>query len=169
MNKETSEILQLGVVFGVIAVFLDLFLIPLPVLNWLALGVAFLFVSVIILQSVASLVPRQTRIISSPPEKSDELDDLTEVIGRAYGKNQNESIDVLTDKLRSIAINTVAAKTRFSKKEVMDLAANDPAFLARMLNDEQLSSLVAEGYHRHERLNYSQVNQLLMKIEEGHL
>lgn len=169
MNKETSEILQLGVVFGVIAIFLDLFLIPLPVLNWLALGVAFLFVSVIILLRVASLVPMQSRSVCSRPEKSDELDDLTEVVERAYGKHQSESIDVLTDKLRSIAINTAAAKTRLSKKEVMDLAEGDPASLARMLDDEELSSLLAEGYHGHERLKYSQVNHLLMKIEDGRL
>jgi len=169
MNKKASEVLQLGIVFGVIVIFLDFFLIPLPVLNWLALGVAFLFVSAIILQSVASLVPRQSQIVPSPPEKSDELDDLAEVVERAYGKDHSESSDALTEKLRSIAINAAAAKTRLSKKEVMDLAEKDPASLARMLNDEKLSSLLAEGYHGHERLKYSQINQLLIRIEERHL
>jgi hypothetical protein len=166
MNKETSEILQLGVVFAAVAVLLDLFLITLPVLNWLALGVAFLFVSVMILESVAKLVPRQSRRTPPTPQRTDELDTLTDVVESAYVRNQSESLEILLDKLKSIAINNVAARTRLSKKEVMDLAANNPGSLASLLNVKELPWLLATGYHRHERLNQKQLNEVLTRMED---
>jgi len=163
MNKQASELLQLGVIFGIIVVVVDLFFIPYPVLNWLALSVAFFFVSAIILDSVSRLVARQSRHATSAPSGTDELDYLTDVVERAIGSDQHESMEILRDKLKSIAVSTLAARTRESKDEVLELASR--GLLGKTLKDEELLQLMSANHSAAGPLNYRRVNELLTRIE----
>lgn len=163
MNNRVTETVQLGIVFGVIVVFLDVFLLQLPILAWLALGLAFFFVAVIILESVTRLVPseRQRPLSNLMPE--DELQHLSSVVQRALDDHDQDAQNVLTEKLKSIALSTVAARMRLSKREIMELAENNPDSLHTIVVDPEMLELLSGKTSNHQ--DRQRLNQLLSKIE----
>ena len=164
MNKQVARIVQLGIIFTVIVVFLDVFLIQLPILDWLALGVTFFFVAVAILDSVASLVSKEKPKLGSRPEKDDELQYLSDVVDRAINRNEHESLGVLSEKLRSIATGAVAVRTKLSKKEILERADNDPSSLLAIVKDQQIVKALAKNAML-EGVKREQIETLLSKIE----
>lgn len=166
MNRQTTQILELGIIFAVVVAFADVFLIQLPVLDWLALAVAFFFVAAVILDSVARLVPSEKRKLQSTREIDDELQYLADVIDRAINRHEHESLQLLSEKLRSIALGTVAARRKLSKKEILELARNDPSSLLAIVKDEQIVRLLLGNAQMPEVADRHQVEELLSKIED---
>ncbi len=165
MNKQVAQILQLGIIFTVIVGFLDVLLTQVPVLDWLVLGVTFFFVAAAIIDSVARLVPRENHRLASNHVEEDELQHLAEVIDRAANRRENEALGILFGRLRSIALGTVAARTRLSKKEVMELVQNNPNSLLAIVKDEKIVRLLSGRAQMFEAVNHQQVEEFLSRIE----
>lgn len=164
MNRQIAQVLQLGIIFTVIVVFLDVLLGQLPILVWLGLGVTFFFVAVAILDLVASLVSKEKPRLDSKHEKYDELQYLSEVVDRAANRNEHESLEVLSEKLRSIALGAVAVRTKLSKEEILELANDNPSFLLAVVKDEQIAKALGRNAVL-EVANRDQIESLLSKIE----
>jgi hypothetical protein len=145
MNKQATQILQLGVFLSALVVFLDIFLMQLPVLDWLGLGVAFFFVAILILDLTAQLAHQEKHPATSKHQEHDELEWLEELADRAVHGHHPESINVLSERLRSLAITTVAARKRLTRKELQELADNDPKSLDSIVKDAQMVKLLARN------------------------
>jgi hypothetical protein len=162
MNEQITETIQLGIVFGVIVVFLDIFLFQLPVLAWLALGLTFFFVAAIILESVTRLVPRERHASVSSPGPEDELQHLSVIVQRALDRHDHEAQGVLAEKLRSIALSTVAGRMKLSRREITELAEKEPDSLSIIANDQEIIELLAGK--RYDIEDSRQLDELLSKI-----
>jgi len=169
MNKLVTEILQLGIFFAAIVVFLDVFLTQLPVLDWLALGVVFFFIAAMILDSTARMVPKEKRLSSSKHKEHDELQWLEDVVDRTVNKHQPEALEILAEKFRSIALARIVARTNLSKKELQELAENSPNNLLGIVKDEQIARLVAGNAPLLASASYRQIAELLSMIEDWQL
>lgn len=167
MNEQVTKILQLGIIFTVVIVFLDVFLTQLPVLDWLALGITFFFIAVAILDSLARLVPKEKRgqIQVLRKEEDEELEQLANLVARAINRRENEAQKLLSEKLRSIALGTAAARTGFSKREIRELAEKDPDSLRMLVKDEQIMKLLAGNGQFLSGADASQLDELISKIE----
>lgn len=169
MNRLTGQIIQLGVVFGIIVVFVDFFFSPLAPLDWLALAVSFAFVAAMIVDSIVSLVPKgsvtkQNVNLASEPDNGDAFQDLEDLVEGAVYRHQRESIELLTLRLRSILFGAAAARTRLTKEQIRDLSQRGTAALGAEVKDQQLAGLLSRTNRTD--LNPRELDALLYKIED---
>ncbi len=165
MNKHTSQILRLGVVFTALVAFIDVFLTQLPILDWLALSIVFLLLATVTLDSVMPLVPKQMHHAQSVSERRDELDNFEEIIKRAVSKNDHEAIEMLVGKLRLIVAGAIATESNLSTREILEQAENGSDSIRSIVRDEQMLKLLAgnpsvlgTGTHR-------EIERFLTKVE----
>ena len=163
MNDQVTATIQLGIIFGIIVVFLDVFLYQLPVLAWLALGLAFFFVAVIITESVTRLVPTERQRPLSSLVHEDELQHLSLIVQRALGMHDPEAQNMLAERLRSIVLSALGARMKVSRGEIVDLAEKDPDALQAIVDDKEMLGLISSKKSSHE--SAQQLDQLLSKIE----
>jgi hypothetical protein len=163
MNDRVTETIQIGIIFGIIVVFLDVFLFQLPVLAWLALGLAFFFVAVIIIESMTRLVPRERQRLPSKLVHEDELQHLSLTVHRALDMHDQEAQSMLAEKLRSIVLSTLAARMKVSRREIVDLAEKNSDSLQAIVSDKEMLGLLSGKKSNHE--SAQQIDQLLSKIE----
>ena len=72
---------------------------------------------------------------------------------------------ILSNNLKSLALGAIAARTRLSKKDILQLAENNWQFLQAIVQDEEMVNLLS-GYRPHdEALNEKELEQRLSKIE----
>jgi hypothetical protein len=173
MNERITEIIQLGIVFGVVVVFLDAFLPRVPsiagaseslkVLSWMALSLAFFFVAVLIVESVMKLVPIESQRSTPNTVPQDELQHLSRIIYRAIERQDQEAQSLLVEKLRSIVQSNLAAGMNLSRREIAELAEQGSLSLPGVVNDQQMLELLANKVPK--SVGRQQVDQLLSKIE----
>ncbi len=145
MKKEVTHILQMGAFFAGSVIILDLLLTKIPVLDWFALGLVFCLAGALILDSVAHLVPKETLRATEIRDKEEELQYLADAIDAAIYQRDKRSLKILSEELRSLALGTIAGQTRLSKKEILELSANDPQSLQAIVRDERMMKLLSRN------------------------
>lgn len=165
MNAQARHVLQLGVFFAGTIIILDALLLQIPVLDWLALGLAFFFIAASILASIARRVPWQRRKVISIPETRNELEYLAGVIDSALYRDDPNSSRTLSEEIKSIVLGVVAVRTRLSKKEILELAENHPENLRVMIHDDVIMRLLASHPQLDANLTEEKLEQTLSKID----
>ena len=163
MNDRVTKTIHLGIIFGIIVVFLDVFLYQLPVLFWVALGLAFFFVAVIITESVTGLVSSEKQKLPSDLVHEDELHRLSLVIHRALDMHDQPAQIMLAEKLRAIALSALAAQMKVSGEEMVRLAEGNSDSSQALVNDKEVLGLLSSKKSNYE--SAQQLDQLLSKIE----
>jgi membrane protein implicated in regulation of membrane protease activity len=165
MNRQAAQILQLGLFFAGGVIFLDLLLTQLPDLDWLVLSLVFLLAAVAILGSVTSVVPRQTGRSISLQQRENEFQRLANVVNAAVYGHDKGSLRVLSEHVKALALGALAARTRLSKKEILELAENDKQSLQAIVQDEEMMRYLA-GYQAHDEApSEKKFEEMLSKIE----
>ena len=165
MNRPATQILQLGLFFAGAVIVLDLFLTYLPVLDWFALSLIFILAAAAILGSVTRTVPRQTSKSLSLQHKEDEFQHLADVINAAVYGQDKTSLRILSEHIKSLALGTIAARTRLSKKEILELAENDRQSLQALVQDEEMIRCLAGYQPQREGPSEKEFEEMLSKIE----
>ena len=165
MNTQATQILQLGLFFAGAVIVLDLLLTLLPVLDWFALSLLFLLAAAAILASVARTVPRQTGKSISLQQREDEFQHLADVVNAAVYGHEKESLRILSEHIKSLALGTIAARTRLSKKEILELAKNDRQSLQAIVQDEEMIRCLAGYQPQDEAPSEKEFEEILSKIE----
>jgi len=165
MNTQAKQILQLGLFFAGAIIVLDLLLTQFPVLDWFALSLIFILVAAVILGSVSRTVPRQRGKPLSLQHKEDEFQHLADVINAAvYGRDKT-SLRILSEHIKSLALGTIAARTRLSKKEILELVESDRKSLQAIVHDEEMIRCL-EGYQPQDKgPSEREFEEMLSKIE----
>ena len=165
MNRQSNQILELGLFFGGAVIVLDVFLSQVQALDWFALGLIFFLASAIILGSVARTVPTQKEKSITLQQKEDEFQQLADTVNAAVYGHDRKSLRILTEYLKSLALGTVAAGTMLSKKEILELAENDKQTLEDVVKDEEMIKLLTGHQPRDEPLSEHEFEKMLSKIE----
>lgn len=165
MNRQAAQILQLWLFFAGAVIFLDLLLTQLPDLDWLALSLIFLLGAAAILGSVTHTVPRQTGRSISLQQREDEFQHLADVVNAAVYGHDKGSLRILSDHIKALALGTIAARTRLSKKEILELAENDKQSLQAIVQDEEMMRCLAGYQAQDEALSEKKFEEMLSKIE----
>jgi len=165
MRQQVASILQIGIAFTAVVMFLDVLLNEYPALNWLALTVLFSLVAAIILDLLARGIPTEKRPLRPPPQRERDLDYLEGIVENAISRHDERSCRVLYEKLRSIALGTVAAKTRRTKKEILELAQMDTKALLGLVEDSAILGLIVGNASAMRYDGHQRVEELLSRIE----
>jgi hypothetical protein len=165
MNTQVKQMLEFGLVFAGAVILLDVFLSQIQIFDWLALGLVFFLAAVVMVGSVAHTIPRQKRKSIVFEQKEDGFQQLADTVNAAmYGHNRT-SMRILSEHLKSIALGTVAARTKLSKKEILELAEHDKTALENLVRDEVIAKLLCGYQPRDERLSEDEIEKTLTKIE----
>jgi len=165
MNRQATQILELGLFFAGAVIILDLLLAQLPVLDWLALGLFFLLVAAAILGSVARAVPKQTGKSISLQQKEDEFQHLADLVNAALYEHDKGSLRILSRHIQSLALGTIAARTRLPKRQILELAKNDKQSLQAIVQDEEMIRCLAGFQPQGEAPSKKEFEEMLSKIE----
>lgn len=105
MTEHNQRILRIAVFYTGAAAIVDYFLARTPIIGWLTLGFVFVFFAALIVDSVVRLLASEGlaagKILHRPV---DDLERLEEIIERALVQGQSESLKVLENRLRSLAL-----------------------------------------------------------------
>ena len=165
MNKQTTQILELGIFFAGAVIILDVLLAQIPLLDWLALGLAFFLAAALILGSVSRTIPKQARKAISIGQKEDQFRHLADVVDAAvYGRNKM-ALRILSEQLKSLALGTIAARARLSRKEILELAEKEPQSLSAIVQDEEMRRLLAGYPPLGEGVSEKELEEILFRIE----
>jgi hypothetical protein len=171
MNKQARQVLETGAVFGIAVVILDLLFTPIPALDWLGLGAVFFFVATINLAIAGQGIRRPstgvmsfTTWLGSRQQTENEFDRLANIIDAGINKRDATAMRTLSERLRSLAIATVAARTGASQKEVLNILETEPGTLRKNLQDEQLLRLLFDAKQFTEHLTEEELQSVLSKI-----
>lgn len=165
MNKQATQVLHLGILFGIIAVFSDFLFGQLAPMNWIALEVSFLLIAASILMQVAGTLPKAERSPLPAANGEDEFQLLGSLVERVLVRQDQEASAILYRRLRALAVAAVATKTRQSNAEVRELAENDPAAIKAIVTDPALHELLTWTGDTAPPLGVSDVADLLSRIE----
>jgi hypothetical protein len=164
MNRQAKHILELGLFFAGAVIILDVLLTQIPVLDWFALGLTFSLMATLILGSVARTVTWQTHKSMLSHQEEDEFQYFVNLVDAAVYAHDGKSLRILSKHLKSLALGAIAARTRLSKKDILELAENNPPSLQVIVQDEEMVNLLAT-YRQHEALNEKELEQTLSKID----
>ena len=167
MKAHSREILGLAVFYAAVVAILDYFLTKIPVINWLALGMTFVFFTALILDTVVKLLAKEQRTHPVVPETSEsELERLEKAIEHALIQHQPESIKILDERLKSIVISAFAIRANQSVTYLHQLAQDDPKSLMATIGDDQISEILAGGSTVLKDAGSHKIGTVLTKIEE---
>lgn len=167
MKAYSREILGLAVFYAAVVAILDYFLTKIPVINWLALGMTFVFFTALILNTVVKLLAKDQRTQTVVPETSEsELERLEKALERALVQHQPESIKILDERLKSIVLSAFAIRANQSVAYLQQLAQDDPKSLMATIGDDQTSEILAGRSTVLKNASSHEVGKVLTKIEE---
>lgn len=168
MKQQAKSIIEIGVFFSIVAVFLDFFLGQIPIIGWIGLSIAFVLFAALILDSVSGLIPRSMVRTSIVPERRDsDLQRLERTLETAIAKHDPESAKALGQRLRSIVFGMTAYRTGLSESELRQLADKNPEALTAIVRDEQIREIL-QGREPVLRSGTSrEIMVLLNKMESG--
>ena len=166
MNRQATHLLKLGAFFTAVVIILDVLLIQITVLDWFALGVAFMLIAAIILDSMIRLVPREKSRPTSNQQIEDKFQYLTHIVDRAITDHDEMSARILSEELRSLVIGTIASRMRLSRKEVLEQVENDRESIRATVRDDEIMKLLLGDTPMHELADGKQLERILAKIED---
>lgn len=141
MKESTKSILVVSIFFSIVVVFVDAFLGQIELLFRVALGAAFLLLSTFILSDLAKLISRKSPGKTTlSTRRDDELLNLERVV---YGVLSHESrtVQVLEERLRSMAIRFAAIKTNLSEDDLIRMANEQPNTLAQLVRSDVIGMI----------------------------
>jgi hypothetical protein len=164
MKEQPKAILGLAVFYTVTVAILEFFLSKIPVINWLALTVAFIFFTAFILGAVMEFRPKQGRVQEAVRETyEDEIERLGKTIERGSQQNQPESLRTLEERLKSIALNAYAHHTN---QTIDQISHDNPELLATVLADEQMSVMFKNNDGIPTLASPNDLKKVLSRIED---
>jgi hypothetical protein len=168
LKQQTKAIIELGIAFSIVVVFLDFSLGSIQILSWFALSITFVLFATFILDSVSRLIPRNIGRASYVPERRDgDLERLERTLDGAIVEHDPKSAAALEERLRSIIFGMTAYRTGLSQSELRQLAEQNPASLAAMVKDVQIREIL-QGHEPVLRSATSrEIGVLLTKLESG--
>ncbi len=141
MKESTKSILVVSIFFSIVVVFVDAFLGQIELLFRVALGAAFLLLSTFILSDLAKLISRKSPGKTTlSTRRDDELLNLERVV---YGVLSHESrmVQVLEERLRSMAIRFAAIKTNLPEDDLIRMANEQPNTLAQLVRSDVIGMI----------------------------
>lgn len=141
MRESTKSILVISIFFSIVVVFVDAFLGQIELLFRVALGAAFLLLSMFILSDLAKLISRKSPGKTTlSTRRDDELLNLERVV---YGVLSHESrmVQVLEERLRSMAIRFAAIKTNLPEDDLIRMANEQPNTLAQLVRSDVIGMI----------------------------
>ena len=141
MKESTKSILVVSIFFSIVVVFVDAFLGQIELLFRVALGAAFLLLSTFILRDLAKLISRKSPGKTTlSTRRDDELLNLERVV---YGVLSHESrtVQVLEERLRSMAIRFAAIKTNLPEDDLIRMANEQPNTLAQLVRSDVIGMI----------------------------
>lgn len=165
MNTQSKQILEWGVFFASVVIMLDVFLIQIPLLDWFALGIVFLFASLSILVSIVHTAPSHVRKQISTYESGNDLEYLTAVVeGALYGGDPSAS-RILADEVKSLMLSAIALRTRLSKREVLKRIESDSETRKGIPPDDRMTQFLLAYRQLGENFNQEKLQKTLAEIE----
>ena len=142
MNRDTKNIIELGVICGICVILVNFLLAHFEVLIWPALGVTFVFFAVLIVDSLSrfTAAPRRT-FQPEPRPRDDELSRLQATIERNFSMNEVQS--TLVERLRTVGLSVASARMNLSKERLCELILTNPEFVDARLKDNLLLSFLS--------------------------
>jgi len=141
VKESTKSILVVSIFFSIVVVFVDAFLGQIELLFRVALGAAFLLLSTFILRDLAKLISRKSPGKTTlSTRRDDELLNLERVV---YGVLSHESrtVQVLEERLRSMAIRFAAIKTNLPEDDLIRMANEQPNTLAQLVRSDVIGMI----------------------------
>ena len=141
MKESTKSILVVSIFFSIVVVFVDAFLGQIELLFRVALAAAFLLLSTFILSDLAKLISRKSPGKTTlSTRRDDELLNLERVV---YGVLSHESrtVQVLEERLRSMAIRFAAIKTNLPEDDLIRMANEQPNTLAQLVRSDVIGMI----------------------------
>jgi hypothetical protein len=166
MNPISRGILLLAIAYTAVVAAVDSFLGNIPIVNWLALGIVFVFFTAMILDSATKLLVASRTIAKKVQEKQeDELDRLERLIERALGQGQAEPLMILEKRLISLVIASAYQSGQFNRQIPQTDKFNSQSFSSTA--QEDLTSLRLTDYSLvPEKLRSREIESLLSMIED---
>ena len=141
MKEPTKSILVVSIFFSIVVVFVDAFLGQIELLFRVVLGTTFLLLSTFILSYLAKLISRKSPGKTTlSTRRDDELLNLEKVV---YGVLSHESraVQVLEERLRSMAIRFAAIKTNLPEDDLIRMANEQPNTLAQLVRSDVIGMI----------------------------
>jgi hypothetical protein len=166
MRKQTKSILVLSIFFSIIVVFIDAFLGQIELLLRIALSAAFLLFSTLILSDLAKLIVRKRPEEATIPSGHD--DELLNLERTVHGVLSHESrtVQVLEERLRSIAIRFAAMETNLAEDDLIRMANEQPSTLAQLVGDDVIG-MIRGGEPVLRNASTQELDAALNKIERS--
>jgi hypothetical protein len=160
LNRDTKNIIELGVICGICVILLNFFLAQFEVLIWPALGVTFVVFALLTLDSMSHLTTTPRRTLQPDPRpRDDELTRLQETIERSI--SNHEMPLTLLERLRTVGLSVASARMNVSKERFCELIVSNPKFVDAKLNDNVLLSFLSKPTLD----NVQEIHDILSRIE----
>jgi len=168
LKPQTKAIIELGIAFSIVVVFLDFFLGSIQILSWFALSITFVLFAALILDSVSRLIPRNMVRASYVPERRHgDLERLERTLDTAIVEHDPKSAAALGERLISIIFGMTAYRTGLSQSELRQLAEQDPESLAAIVRDDQIREILQGHEPVLGGATSREIGVLLTKLESG--
>lgn len=126
MNRDTRNIIELGLIYGIVVIVLNYFLGRFTVLIWPALGISSVIFALLIVDSLSHYAQSQERAFPIESKReSDELVRLQEIIERSVAR-QEEMHSIVLEKVRTVGLSMASARMNLSKEQFSELIDNTP-------------------------------------------
>ena len=161
MNRDTRNVIELGVIFGICVILLNYFLAHFAVLIWPALGATSVVLAVLILDSLSHLMAAPGRTFQPEPRpQSDELARLQATIERSLSRPETQSM--LEEKVRTVGLCVASARMNLPKERLCELFDISPELVDARLKDNLLVSFLSG---KSTLTNAREIHEVLSRIE----
>ena len=161
MNRDTKNIIELGIICGICIILIDFFLAHFEVLIWPALGLTFVVFALLVLDSLSHLTVTPRPFQPEPRPRDDELARLQETIERINSKHEIQS--TLVERLRTVGLSVASARMNLSKERFCELIVSNPECVDARLNDDVLLSFLSGN--KLNLTNVQEIHDVLSRIE----
>jgi hypothetical protein len=145
LRRFAKTLVELGMVYVVVMIILEFFLVHYEILTLPALSVAFVFFSLVIFNTLLPLTGTSKIGRTQTMKKSeDELQRLERLVRRAMEDRDSVAADVLGKRLRSLALEIASYRTDVSGSQ-LDEQFGGPSLLLQITQDERLLRLLSSG------------------------
>jgi hypothetical protein len=168
LKEQAKSIIIIAIFFAIVVVILDAFLAKFEIVNWIALGTAFLIFSVSILNSVAALLSQGKPLRSNPlVANDDELLRLEKNVSQSLVQGLSQPHTALEGRIKSLVTDAVANQNGLSAAELYQMVAERPGTLPNLLADDQLKRIIEGDVAALQNGSISELTSLLVKIEKA--
>jgi len=140
MKGYTRQLLEIAIAYVTVLILVDFFLIEYPILTWLALGAAFIFFSIFIVDVLLNLTPKKevgpTQFELRSEDESTRLERLAK---NALDESNPDAARQLSERLASVELRATAYRINMSDAQIADMAKRHPDLLEARLQDEGIT------------------------------